>query len=185
MEYNQNLIILVGPKGSGKTYIGNLVNQVFGIKYINAEKLLLKYLETNPLVKLPLPRHGFDIEIDEIANSFKGRFCLIYDMTGTSEFFTSVINELKVLYRVHLIKVSCPLSCCEERIKNRSVIDHFEMDMESINEINKRAINVKCDWNHEIINDVFSVADSIILGLDDYFSQTKICPTRRCTGAGD
>jgi hypothetical protein len=177
MEYNKNIIILVGPKGSGKTYIGNLVQDVYGIQYINAEKLLLEYLEKNPLIKLPLPRHGFDIEIDEIAKFFKDRFCLIYDMTGTSEYFTSVINELKTLYRVHLIKVSCPLFCCDERIKKRSVTNHFAMDMKSINDINKRAIAVKCDWDLEIINDAHSDSESIIRNLDDYFYKTNICLT--------
>ena len=84
MDSSKNLIILVGPKGSGKTYIGNLAEAVYRIKYINAEKLLLTYLDKNPSITLPLPRHGFNIEINEISLLFRDRSCLIYDMTGTS-----------------------------------------------------------------------------------------------------
>ncbi len=136
----------MGPKGSGKTFIGNVIERYFDIKYINAEKILLHHIRNNPSIDLPLPRHGFEIEICEIRNSFIKNDSLVYDMTGTSEYTNSVIDELKNLYHLHLIQISCSLTCCMERIKSRSVTDHFIMDIESIDEINNRAINVRLNW---------------------------------------
>ena len=45
----KTVYILVGPKGSGKTFIGNALEDRLGILFIRVEKLLIEYVEKNGL----------------------------------------------------------------------------------------------------------------------------------------
>ena len=40
----KTVYILVGPKGSGKTFIGNALEDRLGILFIRVEKLLIEYV---------------------------------------------------------------------------------------------------------------------------------------------
>ena len=48
----KTVYILVGPKGSGKTFIGNALEDRLGILFIRVEKLLIEYVEKNGTTKV-------------------------------------------------------------------------------------------------------------------------------------
>lgn len=43
----KTVYLLIGPKGSGKSYIGNLIENELGIKFLNVEEFFIDLLE-NP-----------------------------------------------------------------------------------------------------------------------------------------
>jgi len=148
----KRVYILIGPKGSGKTYIGNLIEQELGIKFLRVEQLLLEYIEKNGLSDKKLERDGFDIEEQAIDEALLLEAAIIFEATGSSIYMPSVLENLGKNYELKLIKIFCPLDICFERVKNRSIKNQFKVEDSLVKQINKKAANVILDWDLEIDN---------------------------------
>ncbi len=144
--------ILIGPKGSGKTYIGTLIERSLGIGFLRVEKILLDYIKANKLSSTKLERDGFDIEENAVRERLKTEPKIIFEATGSSEFFPGVIENLSQDYIVKLIRIHCPLEICLERVKQRPLQDQFEVGVERVKQINNKANQMVFNWDLEINN---------------------------------
>ncbi len=158
----RRIYILIGPKGSGKTYIGNLLEQELGIKFLRVEQLLLKHIEKNGLSNKKLTRDGFDIEEKALADALIIEDTVIFEATGSSIYMPSVLENLAKNYELKLIKISCPLNICFERVKNRSQQHQFKVEDEIVRQINKKAAKVVLDWDLVIDNSEPATKQNII-----------------------
>ncbi|KFF58325.1 hypothetical protein JF66_19375, partial [Cryobacterium sp. MLB-32] len=69
MSFTKTIYVLIGPKGSGKTHIGNLLERAFGIAFLSVEKLGLGNIPKSKLTGIDLLKEGFhqeEAEIDRI-----------------------------------------------------------------------------------------------------------------------
>ena len=148
----KTVYILVGPKGSGKTFIGNALEDRLGILFIRVEKLLIEYVEKNGLQSNKLPRDGFDIEEQAIARALALRHAVITEATGSSIYFSDFIDRLNERYNVTLVRVKCPPETCLERVARRATQDQFAVDDKTLRRINNKAASAEFDWSFEIDN---------------------------------
>jgi shikimate kinase len=168
----KRVIILIGPKGVGKTSIGTSIERMHKIPFIKVETLLLNFINNTPDAKLPLPRDGFDIEEFAIHQQLRITDTVIFEATGSSKHFPSVITNLKALYDVLLIRIRCPLDVCLQRVINRTTDNHFVMTEHRIMEINLLANSIEYDWNIDIENDGILSIDEIASRL--FYQITKL-----------
>lgn len=170
----KNVIILIGPKGCGKTFIGSAIEKCLGVIFISMEPLLIEYLKNNPSVETPLPRHGFDIEEQEVRDKLKIHDTVVFEATGSSVYFPSLIDNLTLDFNVRLLRVQCPLNLCYERLMNRSQDGHFIVDEKELIDINERAHSAVYDWDLEIENDGTQTENDLISKIAEYFLINKI-----------
>jgi hypothetical protein len=161
---NQVLYILIGPKGSGKTYIGTLVGLHTGITFLRVESIWLS---------LQPGEDGWQKVEQAIDNLFQGYDRVMIESLGAGEGFRRFFDSLRQKYTIRLIRVKASLETCLERVRNRSRLDHIPVSDDQVMEYNKVASMVNYQWDLEIDNDPPAANEEIIealLSLDKYFS---------------
>lgn len=148
----KRVFILVGPKGSGKTHIGSLLEKEIGLKFLSVEKLGLQNIPKSKLTGYELEKEGFHHEERAIDRILTEEDAMSFEATGSSEYFYTVLERLHSKYDVKLVKVFSPLPTCYRRIKQRGDADHIPVSEEKIKTINEKAAEVDLNWALTIDN---------------------------------
>jgi predicted ABC-type ATPase len=155
MEISSNrkkVFILVGPKGSGKTHIGMLLEKEFELKFLNVEKMGLENIPKSNLTGEDLIKEGFHLEEKEIDRILLNEDFVSFENTGAHDYFYVVLERLRTKYIVDLIRIFSPLDTCDSRIKRRDASAHIPVSDEMIKAINQRAATVDLEWSLVIDN---------------------------------
>ena len=153
MSSDKKLYILIGQKGSGKSFIGNMIQDLYGIKFINVENIALKVKRDRAIDdESYLVEVFFKIE-SHLRNALRDEASIIFESTGLSRQFDMMLVNLKMDYRVTTIKVNADENLCIERIHSRDKSTHVNVSDSEIMRINAfvRQKNLVCDY--EINND--------------------------------
>lgn len=127
------LIILVGPKGSGKSHIGRILERRLGVRFVHVEPLWMEYYaECRSGGREPVIAEGIASVHPVIARALSegGNVCV--ETTGAS---SEILNDLLALAPTSerlVIRVAVPLQLCLERIAARDQTEQIPMDAASI-----------------------------------------------------
>ena len=163
--------ILVGPKGSGKTHIGSLLEKEIGLKFLSVEKLGLENIPKSRLTGYELEKEGFHHEERAIDRILTEEAAMSFEATGSSEYFYTVLDRLRAKYKVKLVKVFSPLPTCYHRIKQRGTANHIPVSEEKIKTINEKAAKVDLNWALTIDNSTQPANEQILHIWKTAFSQ--------------
>ncbi len=158
----KTVFILVGPKGSGKTHIGALLEKEIGLKFLSVEKLGLENSKRSKLTGYERVKESFHEEEEEIDRILAQEDAMTFEATGSSEYFFTVLERLRSKYNVKLIRIFSPLAACYRRIKQRDANAHLPVSEEMIKTINEKASKVALDWALTIDNSDQPPAEQII-----------------------
>jgi shikimate kinase len=148
----KTVYVLIGPKGSGKTYIGSVLEKEIGLKFLSVEKLGLENIPKSKLSGEELIREGFHQEEAAIDKILQSCNAVSFESTGAHPYLQNILANLRTKYEVKLIKIDTPLEKCYERIKRRNASLHIPVSDESLKCINEAAIKASFDWDLEIDN---------------------------------
>ena len=172
MEYNismaskvpgeKSVFILVGPKGSGKTHIGSLLEKETGLKFLSVEKLGLENSKKSKLTGYARVKESFHEEEAEIDRILQHEDAVSFEATGSSEYFPTVLGRLRAKYSVKLIRIFSPLETCSRRIKQRDAAAHLPVSEAMIQTINEKAAKVTLNWDLTIDNSNQPSAEQIL-----------------------
>jgi shikimate kinase len=135
---SKTLHILIGPKGSGKTYIGNRIEQLTGTRFLRVEPLWLQ---------LTVGENGWDRVEREIDGLFDKHDKVIIESLGAGDGFNQMYASLKDKYEVKLIKIEANLEDCLRRVKTRNSADHVPVSDDKVWEYNRIAASVDHPWD--------------------------------------
>ena len=135
--------MLIGPKGSGKTYIGKLVDKHTSIFFLPIEPIWLS-LQPNENGWIKVEK-----TIDEKFHSYE---YLMIENLGAGEEFNKFLESLKSKYEIKMIRVFADLDKCLNRVKTRSKKDQIIVADSQVETYNRIASNVQFDWSIEIDN---------------------------------
>lgn len=147
------LYMLIGPKGSGKTYIGTLVNQHTDIAFIRVESIWLA---------LEPGEDGWKKVEGVIDETFQTYDKVMIESLGAGDGFRGFYEALAKKYAIKMIRVFADLETCFARVKSRSNKDHIAVSDDKVLEYTKIAATVSYDWDLEIDNNK-PTADADIL----------------------
>lgn len=114
------LILLIGPKGSGKSHIGRLLESELNIRFFHVEPLWIKYyVECREAGREPSVSEGISQIHPAVSAALRlhGNVCV--ETTGASK---EIIDDLLLRTgesNTLLIKISAPITLCLERIRSR------------------------------------------------------------------
>ncbi|HEY9877506.1 MAG TPA: AAA family ATPase [Leptolyngbyaceae cyanobacterium] len=161
-----NLVLLVGLKGSGKTFTGGVLEKYLDVKFLRIEPIFLELLQREPeLADIPLEQRGFQIVLSKLDELAQSNATLCFESTGTAHTFSELLAALHQGFRVFLVHVKAPLNTCIERVMTRDASAHIPVSDHRLKEINERALLVDLPWDLEIDNSEFqdeiAIAESV------------------------
>ena len=147
------IILLVGPKGAGKTYLGSRMERELGIGFLSVEPIWLD------LAKDIVP--GSDDYDDEgqarvlaaVQSKLSRHGIVALESTGVAPWFPRQLSALSALGELVLVKVDVPLSLCSERFHQRDALEHIPLSGSRLDEINARASKIDLQWTMKIRNE--------------------------------
>ena len=152
MNMLKTVYVLIGPKGSGKTYIGSLLEKEIGLKFLSVEKLGLANIPKSKLKGEKLIQEGFHQEEAAIDEILKTHNAVSFESTGAHPYLHNVLARLRGKFNVKLIRVYAPLEICYERVKSRDQNAHIHVSEELLKKINENASRATFDWDLELDN---------------------------------
>jgi shikimate kinase/limonene-1,2-epoxide hydrolase len=129
------LIILVGPKGSGKSHIGRVLEKHLGVFFFHVEPLWMRYYsERQASGRQPVISEGIARVHPQIVDALRDHKHVCVETTGAS---AEILKDLLSLNpsRTVVARVSAPLELCRERIANRDPTHQIPMDGESLRKV--------------------------------------------------
>ena len=153
MVSDKTIYILIGRKGSGKSFIGEMVQDLYGIKFIRVENIALNVKRDRAIDDESYLDEVFSGIESNLRNVTKNEPSIIFESTGLSRQFDIMLGNLKRDYRVKTIKVNADDNMCIERIHSRDKSTHVNVSDSEVMRINAfvRQKNLVCDF--EINND--------------------------------
>ena len=155
----KTLYILIGLKGSGKTFVGKLTEDEFGIPFLRVENIFKNIKRDRHYSDESYIKEGFILLEKEIRSLFKETNMLTIESTGLTDEFGQMLKSLRKDFSVKLIKIDADPALCIERVKerdNKNQINISDSDVEKINELAKK---VTFDYDLIIDNNISSERD--------------------------
>jgi shikimate kinase len=157
------LLLLVGLKGVGKTFIGSVLEKHLGVKFLRIEPIFLELMRREPeLVGIEREKRGFQIVLDQLDRLAQEHSNLCIESTGTALTFSELLTALHQGFRVLIIHIKAPIKICIERVMTRDQSVHIPVSDHRLREINDLALLVNLPWDLEIDNSEFQDEDVIV-----------------------
>lgn len=163
----KTLYILIGLKGSGKTFIGKLIEDKFAIPFLRVENIFKNIKRDRHYSDEGYIKEGFARLEKEIRNRFEDADSLTIESTGLTDEFRNMLESLRKDFSVKLIKIEAESELCLKRVKERDNKEHINVSYSDVEKINKLAIKVNFNYdlvmdnnsktNEEIIKDLLKV----------------------------
>jgi len=145
--------MLIGPKGSGKTYIGTVLERRAGIHFLRVEPVWLALADG---------QDGWLQVEREIDACLRKTDVVTMESLGGSEGFERLRHNLSKKYTLRYVRICVPLDVCLDRVRNRNSSDHIEVSDAKVAMYNRVAAEVDLPWDLELNNDP-PMAEELIL----------------------
>jgi predicted kinase len=146
---NPRLVILVGPKGAGKTTLGGVLERNLGIPFLRVEPIWLELGASRG----PVPDEvGFARVAEEIERRLLDDPILVIESTAASPAFAGFVDRLEKRCEVLFVRVTAPPEVCVERVRTRERRDHIPVSDDRVREVNAKAFEVDLPWAAVIDN---------------------------------
>jgi len=148
------LILLVGPKGSGKSHIGRLLERELGVRFFHVEPLWMDYRAScreegrEPDIVEGVTRIHPHIDAALDAHS---RVCV--ETTGASPDILNDLLRLGTRHGLVSVRIRASLETCLARIEARDPTHQIPMDREMIRKVHVLGENLAMDFDVTIDNE--------------------------------
>ncbi|MFZ2865545.1 MAG: AAA family ATPase [Ignavibacteriaceae bacterium] len=167
----KSVLILIGQKGSGKSFIGTLFEKNFGIKFIRVEDWAKRIKKERAVDNEEYLKQVFE-EIEKgIRNCLNETNKLVFESTGLTKYFDRMIQSLNQDFKVTTIGVYADGTTCLERVKSRDQDIHINVSDNEVLMINDKvrernfetdfSINNENKLEKELINEIAKIVRTI------------------------
>jgi cytidylate kinase len=156
------LILLVGPKGSGKTYVGRLLETQLGVHFFHVEPYWMRYHAACAEIGQPVHLADGIARIHPlIAEALGTHEHVCVETTGASP---EILNDLLTVgepFGLLLVKVDAPLAVCLERIAARDAAHQIPMRADDIRTVH--TLSSALDLPFDIVLDNTGWSDDALI----------------------
>jgi dephospho-CoA kinase len=134
----KEIFLLVGQKGSGKSFIGSIFDKHFGIKFIRVEDWAKEIKRDRAVDDEAYLKQVFG-EIERGIRASLGKTDrIVFESTGLSEYFDNMLHRLKQDFRVFIIRVYADPDTCLQRVRSRDQAIHINVSDDQVLMINEK-----------------------------------------------
>ena len=159
---DKKIVLLVGPKGAGKSHIGTALSGMFKASFLRIEKIWQDMSPDHMDFDSPsFMAEGIRRSLEAVFDRLSENNVVILESSGAFDLFPSYLVSLQAIGNICLVNVRAPLDQCLMRIKARDQSLHVPVPDAVIQELNKRSSNVSMNWDVVIVNDPFISRDEL------------------------
>jgi dephospho-CoA kinase len=146
-------VVLIGPKGAGKSHIGRILEKHLGVFFFYVEPLWMDYYaKCQASGCSPTIPEGIASVHPLIRKALLEHKHVCVETTGASAEILHDLLALEVSSKTILARVSAPLDLCLERIANRDVTNQIPMDADSIRKVYALSVALELRADVELSN---------------------------------
>jgi len=158
------LILLIGPKGSGKSYIGRVLEARLGVHFFHVEPIWLEYYaECKAANRDPTVAEGIDRVQPMLARALDEYAHVCVETTGASPEILAALLSLRARNETIVARVSAPLELCLRRVSGRDQTYQIPMEMEAVRKVH--GLSESLQLRSDITLDNVALTDSEIAEL--------------------
>lgn len=146
------LVVLVGPKGSGKSTIGTMLAESAGAHFFRVEPVFLENIREGGATGDDLTRRGFQRVDAELRVRAALHPLIVIEATGAWPEFGAVLAGYRTMFNVALARIRAPLDVCRTRVRTRDTTVHIPVSDDRADAINAVAARVELDWDLDFDN---------------------------------
>ena len=147
------IYLLIGQKGSGKSFIGTLMEKEFGIKFIRVEDWAKKIKKDRNVDNEAYLKQVFEEIENGIRDSLTDKDKIVFESTGLTEYFDIMLESLRRDFKVTTIGVYADSTTCLKRVKSRDQEIHINISDDQVLMINEKVRERNFETDFSIINE--------------------------------
>lgn len=147
------IYLLIGQKGSGKSFIGTLMEKEFGIKFIRVEDWAKKIMKDRDVDNEVYLKQVFKKIENGIRGSLTDKDKIVFESTGLTEHFDLMLESLRRDFQVTTIGVYADSTTCLKRVKSRDQEIHINISDDQVLMINEKVRERNFETDFSIINE--------------------------------
>ncbi|GAB4349027.1 MAG: hypothetical protein OHK0038_28060 [Flammeovirgaceae bacterium] len=132
------IYLLIGQKGSGKSFIGTLMEKEFGIKFIRVEDWAKKIKKDRNVDNEAYLKQVFEEIESGIRDTLTDKNKIVFESTGLTEYFDIMLESLRRDFQVITIGVYADSTTCLKRVKSRDQEIHINVSDDQVLMINEK-----------------------------------------------
>jgi len=139
----KTVYILVGPKGSGKTYIGELLSRETSVHFLSVEPIWLS---------LQPDEDGWHKVEAAVDDALEEHDAIVIESLGLTSGFERMRDSLSRRHSVEYIRVLASLDACLDRVRARDASRQIPVSEDKVRQYNEMAATVELSWSLTIDN---------------------------------
>ena len=150
---SKTIYLLIGQKGSGKSFIGSLIENEFGIKFVRVEDWVKQVKKGRSVEDETYLKQAFEVIENGIRECLKDIDKLVFESTGITTYFDQMLQSLKRDYHVTTIGIKADSTICLERVRKRDQTIHINISDDQVSIINEKVILKDLQTDYQINNE--------------------------------
>ena len=147
------IILLVGPKGAGKSYLAKRLERDYGVTFVRVEPIWMALADEIPPGTSAFDREGQARVLVAVREKLSERGAVALESTGTAPWFGEQLRDLKRIAQVMPVRIRARPATCPERVRTRDASDHIAVSEDRIAVINSVAAAVELPWSLDVRNE--------------------------------
>jgi dephospho-CoA kinase len=163
MNHSQpNLLLLIGPKGSGKSYIGAVLEREMGIPFLRAEPIWKAIKEDASIPATDYFQRGIDAVVAAASGLAQQHTCFSLESTGAFDNMPAFIDLFRPFSHPRLVFVKAQPETCLRRVRTRDRSIHIDVSDAYVAQVNARSFAAQLPYEATIDNDPFAPTEEIL-----------------------
>jgi len=148
----KKIYLLIGPKGSGKSHIGNLMDKQFQIKFIRVEDWAKTVKRNREIDNPEYLKEVYQAIENGIRHKLTKHDHIVFESTGLSEYFDTMLENLKRDFSLFTIGIITMDELCLTRVRTRDKSIHIDVSDNQVKKINNQVKEKKFIADFSITN---------------------------------
>lgn len=156
------ILVLVGPKGSGKSTLGRMLSRHAGVHSLDVEPIAKEVLAAmGNVIDEAYARRAFAAIARAVRDIERDHRVIVLETTGASTETNELLDRLRERHDVRLARIHAGPETCEARIKARDPSRQIQVSPELIREMHRRSAALALPWDLEVVNDPPMSSDEV------------------------